>query len=340
MGLETATYPTELVLTNPVGGTDTKAQGDDHIRLLKTVIQSTFPGFAGRIFRVLAQGSVYTAVLNDNARLFYISGTTWTLGLTAAATLGNGWMIHFINHATGDITIDPDGAELINGVSTVIVPPGSSGALFCDGTGFKVIIVPGRIASAYSVGGTVDAITAVCHPPIRALTDKTRILVRAAGANTIVNPTFAPDGLTAKVVVKRNGVALSPGDIVGSNFEMDLIYNLSLDQWVMLNANNGFAKPTEKDHGTQAGNYTLYLDEAETHLVAFSALATLTISSRNTNDRAIVIVKNGGFAITLAGIDTDAPTLTNGATVQDFLGLVKSFGKMTCISYVLNKVTA
>ncbi len=42
MGLETATYITDLVSTNPLG-TDSKAQGDNHIRLLKEVLKTQFP---------------------------------------------------------------------------------------------------------------------------------------------------------------------------------------------------------------------------------------------------------------------------------------------------------
>lgn len=49
MGLETATYIADLVATNPIGPTDPKSQGDDHLRLLKSVLQNTFPG-AGKAF--------------------------------------------------------------------------------------------------------------------------------------------------------------------------------------------------------------------------------------------------------------------------------------------------
>jgi hypothetical protein len=43
MGLESATYISQLVETNPVGATDPKSQGDDHIRLIKAVLKNTFP---------------------------------------------------------------------------------------------------------------------------------------------------------------------------------------------------------------------------------------------------------------------------------------------------------
>ncbi len=44
MPLETAQFISELVATNPLG-TDPKAQGDDHLRLVKDVLQKQFPNF-------------------------------------------------------------------------------------------------------------------------------------------------------------------------------------------------------------------------------------------------------------------------------------------------------
>ena len=42
MALESGTYISDLVITNPPT-TDSKQQGDDHIRLIKTVLKNTFP---------------------------------------------------------------------------------------------------------------------------------------------------------------------------------------------------------------------------------------------------------------------------------------------------------
>jgi len=49
MGLETATYINGLVASNPVGASDPKSQGDDHIRLLKATILATFPNITGAV---------------------------------------------------------------------------------------------------------------------------------------------------------------------------------------------------------------------------------------------------------------------------------------------------
>lgn len=49
MGLETGNYISALVSTNPIGATDPKSQGDDHIRFIKTKLLETFPNVTGAV---------------------------------------------------------------------------------------------------------------------------------------------------------------------------------------------------------------------------------------------------------------------------------------------------
>lgn len=71
MGLEVATYINQLVTTNPVGASDPVSQGDDHLRLLKTVLKNTFPNLTGAMTMTQAQlnaaaqtnvGNTFTAI--------------------------------------------------------------------------------------------------------------------------------------------------------------------------------------------------------------------------------------------------------------------------------------
>lgn len=48
MGLESATYISDLVATNPVVG-DQVSTADDHIRLIKSAVKATFPNVAGAV---------------------------------------------------------------------------------------------------------------------------------------------------------------------------------------------------------------------------------------------------------------------------------------------------
>lgn len=49
MGLESATYISDLIATNPVGASDPKSEGDDHLRMLKSVLKTTFPNINGAV---------------------------------------------------------------------------------------------------------------------------------------------------------------------------------------------------------------------------------------------------------------------------------------------------
>ena len=53
MALESATYINSLVNTNP-SGSDSISQGDDHIRLIKSVLQNSFPNVASATTPIVA----------------------------------------------------------------------------------------------------------------------------------------------------------------------------------------------------------------------------------------------------------------------------------------------
>ena len=62
MGLEIGTYISDLVITNPVSS-DPKSQGDDHFRLIKSTVKTTFPNISG-------------AVTPTHTELNYVDGVT------------------------------------------------------------------------------------------------------------------------------------------------------------------------------------------------------------------------------------------------------------------------
>lgn len=84
-------------------------------------------------------------------------------------------------------------------------------------------------------GGTADAITATYAPAITALVDGQECYVRATAANATTTPTFSPNGITARTIVKTGGVALAIGDIVGVGHELHLRYLLASTRWELLN---------------------------------------------------------------------------------------------------------
>ena len=71
MSLEAATFITDLDANNPAP-TDLKNQGDDHIRLIKSVLKNTFPGASGAAStpKFVQKNANYTAVLADDNTTF------------------------------------------------------------------------------------------------------------------------------------------------------------------------------------------------------------------------------------------------------------------------------
>jgi hypothetical protein len=89
MALETATYVSQLVATNPTHA-DGVNQGDAHLRLIKSVLQATFPNLTGALTAALA---ALNLVGTDG------TSTAPSVGFTADATAG------FYRPSTGHVGI-------------------------------------------------------------------------------------------------------------------------------------------------------------------------------------------------------------------------------------------
>jgi len=74
MPLESATYISDLNTSNPVGSTDKVQTLDDHVRLIKSTIKTTFPSVAGAVTATHAELNILDGVtltaaqINDAAR--------------------------------------------------------------------------------------------------------------------------------------------------------------------------------------------------------------------------------------------------------------------------------
>lgn len=83
-----------------------------------------------------AKTAAYTVVAADRGRCFDATSGTWTLTLPAVASM-SGFSFILRNSGAGTITIDPSGAELIDGVATVAVTAGGAVLVICTGTDWK-----------------------------------------------------------------------------------------------------------------------------------------------------------------------------------------------------------
>lgn len=178
-------------------------------------------------------------------------------------------------------------------------------------------------AAWVAAGGTADAITATYTIPIASLVDGQYCFVRASAANATTTPTFSPNALTARTIVKNGGQALAAGDIYGSGHELILRYNLANTRWELLNPAVTAATPvtdatistsdittnnaSTSKHGwlkKLSGNATDYLggDGNFTALPAAVTDATITTTDVTTNNAS---TSKHGWLKKLSGNATD-----------------------------------
>lgn len=113
MGLESATFLSGLVTSNPVHATDDVGQGDDHLRLLKSVLQSTFPN-ADKAFYFpdsAAKVANYTVVAADMGKFLTMdaSGAARTFTLPTLVAGDDGWSVLLakIDTSANQVTVAP-----------------------------------------------------------------------------------------------------------------------------------------------------------------------------------------------------------------------------------------
>ena len=118
MAKETATYISQLVATNPVAS-DSVSVGDDHLRMLKTVLKTQFSGLTGTtaVASSEAELNILDGVTSTAAELNYLDITT--LGTSAnskALTQSAGGVVTIagdvvVSGTTPKVTIGDAGAE-------------------------------------------------------------------------------------------------------------------------------------------------------------------------------------------------------------------------------------
>lgn len=158
MALETGTTIDELVATNPTVS-DPAGQGDDHLRLIKTVLKATFPQLGGIFGQVRTLSTSQTISSVYNTSLVYCNGTA-TLTLPPSASITAGWSVDLITGASGVATIAVQGSQSINGAASLAVPANSSAKIAYAGANvWYGAVGPGSLDPSYNnvqVNGTLS----------------------------------------------------------------------------------------------------------------------------------------------------------------------------------------
>lgn len=125
MTVEVATFISDLQPINPPS-TDPRSQGDDHLRLLKQVLQNTFGG-ASRQWQVPGTKSIstsYSVLKSDGESIIFASttGAAVTATLPALVAGDAGWKVRFVktsSDANPLFVAPPSGTINSGGVASV-----------------------------------------------------------------------------------------------------------------------------------------------------------------------------------------------------------------------------
>ena len=89
---------------------------------------------------------------------FFVATSNFTQTLTAAATLADGWYMHYRVNGGVTVTLDPDTTETVDGATTKTLVGPCSGLIFCTGSAFLTYGFDSQAASA-TVAGVVELAT-------------------------------------------------------------------------------------------------------------------------------------------------------------------------------------
>jgi hypothetical protein len=147
-GIGAATLPANNVLIgNGTSAITGVAPGTSGNVLVSNGTSWASTAFAGsEIVRVPRTSNTQIGVSN-RSNLIDITSGTFSQTFVAAATLTSGWFCYIRNSGTGDITLDPNGAETIDGLTSYIMYPGEVRLVQCDGTALRTIV----LSAFYSV---------------------------------------------------------------------------------------------------------------------------------------------------------------------------------------------
>lgn len=192
MGLEVGTYISDLVTTNPVGATDSKGQGDDHLRLIKSTIKNTFPNITGAMTLTHTQ-------LNDAAQKAAANVFTANQTITKANPV-------FTMNGTGNVIMELGRTDNVASTVAIDVHTGTTGGNDYDSR----LEFTGGTAGAGN--GTVNVRAAALQlNGVNVVTSSPAAF--PSGTRMLFQQTSAPTGWTKELTHNNKALRLTTGSV-------------------------------------------------------------------------------------------------------------------------------
>lgn len=359
MGLESATYLTDLVNTNPVSS-DAKSQGDDHIRLIKAVLLSSFPGIAGAMTASHTELNILDGATLSTAELNILDGVTASTaelnimdGVTATTA-----EINYVDGVTSNIQTQLDlKAPLLSPAltGTPTAPTASLGTsdtqiattAFVSGTAFSSALPAqtGNSGKIVTTDGTTaswtDSLNVAVVSPSEGTAFATTTATQTLTNKTMQTPVFQDSSdTTKKINFVMSGV--SSGQNRSINFgDGDMtLFTPGVRLLAVVTASNSATVDLET---TFNSTYDVYIIEAngvtvQTNGVEFQFLMKIggayVTANYNGNGRNIGNITAGTYGMLIDNVSNGAsasinftmrvpsPTSTAFAKVAYFAGIV------------------
>ena len=196
MALESATYIPELTNTNPVGASDPKSQGDDHLRLIKKTLLNTFGSFVG------TAGTPKSVTLTEDQ----INDAALK---AAAATMSALWNFTTKPKINGDlIAVEPILQNIQNGNYTLVLTDAPKHIYKASGGAGETITIPANASVAFKLGTAIPIVNQGGGILSIAITDDVLTL---EGAGTTGTRTLADDAIATLLKVTATSWMISGG---------------------------------------------------------------------------------------------------------------------------------
>ncbi len=198
---------------------------DDELKYLLLHLRGTdwyevFRGPSRVAMPVVAKNANFTVQKEDLGKVFYCTNAI-TVSLAAAASLGNGFCVTIINGngTANTISLDPDGSETINGLTTHTLQPfGDVIDLVCNGSAFYSVgrrVKPSLVLDSYAATLTIDASAGDYHE-VSALTGNVTTFNLNNGVfGQRIKIRFVQDGTGSRTVALPTGAKVN-GSLLGT----------------------------------------------------------------------------------------------------------------------------